>query len=201
MRNLPAIQTTEQLYYENILRYHPCHVNRYKLAMKYMNENSRVMDYGCGAGYGAFAMSGEAGEVFAVDADKVAINYAKEFYTRKNITYLNLDHPPSDWKFHVIVAFEVIEHVDDSAGLMAKFYELLHKDGVLVLSVPNEDVVHFATHNNHFHKQHFTSEQLDDLIINAGFGVEARLMQHRKMIPEIKAGWGGFTNIAVCRKA
>lgn len=203
MRNLPAIQTTEQLYYENILRYHESHMNRYRFAMKYMNEKSRVLDYGCGSGYGSFVMSGEAGEVFAVDADKTAINYAKDFYARKSITHLLLDHPPSDWSFDVIVALEVVEHVDDADGLMAKFRSILKQNGVLIMSVPNEDMVPLADaceHNHKYHKQHFTNVQLDELIERSGLHCEGRFMQYKKFLPNIVAGWGGYTNIAVARK-
>lgn len=201
MKNLPKMQTTEQLFYENILRYDTVHLKRYVLALNYMDENTTVMDYGCGAGYGSFLMSGESKEVFAVDADKIALDYAKGYYFRKNITYLNLNHPPSDWMFDTITAFEVIEHVDEPLQLMQRFHELLNPDGVLILSVPNEREVPHKESTNHFHKQHFTANQLEKLILDSGFKIEMKATQWKKAIPNIiPKYWGGFCNIAVCRK-
>lgn len=199
MRNLPALQTTEQLYYANILRYDTVHLNRYRLAMQYMDENSKVLDYGCGAGYGSFVMSGEAGEVIAIDADRHAIAYAKDYYARKNITYLLMDWPPSDWQFDVITCFEVIEHVDEAEKLVAKFAELLKPGGILVCSVPNEAILPHADSSNHFHKRHYLPQDFDELI-EKHFKIEKRCTQRGKAFGAIVDGWYGINLIAVCRK-
>lgn len=201
MKNLPAIQMTEQLYYENILRYDTVHLKRYVFALSYMDENTTVLDFGGGAGYGSFVMSGECKEVFLVDADLTALTYAKDHYFRKNITYLNMNRPPSDWMFDTITCFECVEHVDEPLELMKRFYSLLNPNGVLIMSVPNEREVPHAQSTNHFHKQHFTADQLEKLITDAGFTIELKATQWKKMIPAIiPKYWGGFCNIAVCRK-
>lgn len=198
MRKLPAIQTTEQLYYENILRYDTVHLNRYRLALDYMNEKSTVLDYGCGAGYGSWLMSGEAGAVIGVDADPVAIEYAKEYYNRKRISYLNQNFPP-EGQFDVITCFEVIEHVDDGDGLVRKFHELLKPNGVLICSVPNEAVLPHADSDNHFHKKHYLPQDFDNLL-EKYFSIEHRLTQRGKSSGALVSGWVGMNLIAVARK-
>jgi len=200
MRKLPAIQHTEQLFYENLLRYNTCHLPRYAFATKFMNEKSVVMDFGGGAGYGSFILAGEAGEVFLVERNKMALDYAKKFYYRDNITYLNLDRPPRDWTFDVIVAFEVVEHVKDADSLMRRFYELMNPGGTLVVSVPNESIVPHAASNNHFHERHYEPEELDRLVTEAGFKEPVMYTQLAKGRPEIVPGSFGFTLLMTAKK-
>lgn len=198
MRHLPAMQTTEQLYYLNILRYDTVHLNRYRLALEYLDETKRVLDYGCGTGYGSWLMSGEAGLVVGVDADATAIAYAMKWYARPTITHLLQDSPPNE-RFDVITCFEVIEHVDDAEGLVAKFYELLNHGGVLVSSVPNEALLPHADSTNHFHKKHYLPRDFDELL-EKHFVIEKRMTQRSKAFGALIPGWIGMNLIAVARK-
>ena len=108
----------------------------------------RVMDVGCGAGYGAAAMAEVAEYVVAVDRRPEAIAYAREHHKRDNLVFeevdiehmaqagtveedLNLDVP-----IDLITAFEVLEHLEHPADLLIVAQALLSPRGVFYLSTP-----------------------------------------------------------------
>ncbi|MHC4753111.1 MAG: class I SAM-dependent methyltransferase [Planctomycetota bacterium] len=84
------------------------HTNRYNFARRYV-KGKRVLDAGCGAGYGSQIMlDAGAKKVIGIDIDKDALVYAKSHYNGK---FLNMDITNMKFKknsFDVVVSFEVI---------------------------------------------------------------------------------------------
>lgn len=116
------------------------HVMRYAWAMNYC-EGKRVIDLGCGCGYGAFMLSWIAEGVVGVDADPETIGFAQFNYDAQNLVYgfcdLERDLPPMG---DVYVAFEVLEHLDNPGKL------LQHIHGPLLWSVPMLEVNSYHRH-------------------------------------------------------
>lgn len=95
------------------------HLNRYKFASEYI-QDKKVLDIGCGTGYGTALLALKAKKIVGVDIDisKEAINYAKNNYSKKNIEFYvgnatNLNFL-KDEEFDAIVSFETIEHMRQS---------------------------------------------------------------------------------------
>lgn len=105
------------------------HVMRYAWALQHV-WNKRVVDLGSGAGYGAYMLSWGAKEVLGVDIDPAAIEYAEERFQAHNLEYMALDITERIPQADVYVAFEVLEHLDDPAALLARL------DDPLVWSIP-----------------------------------------------------------------
>ena len=177
-----------------------CHTQRYQLAQKYVRENSDVLDFGCGIGYGSFLLSAYSKSVIGVEKDKETVEHARKWFCRDNITYINDDKIPIGPKFHLISAFEVIEHVEDGPSLVKQFHDVLYPSGTLVVSVPDETFVPFSQEKHEFHHRHYTALQLKELLEGAGFKIELAVNQPSKRFPEFRYGFGGWTNLAVCRK-
>lgn len=159
----------------------PDHVARYRWAARYLNEtgqNRRVLDLGCGVGYGAYILATEAKcEVVAVDASSQAIGYALEHYSDDRITYgiRDLTKPLVDRFFFdpytAVVAFEIIEHLENPIPLL-KMALRLASEGCVLLSVPNESGFPLRTPERpnglKFHHRHYTRDDLVDLLRAAG---------------------------------
>jgi SAM-dependent methyltransferase len=177
-----------------------CHTQRYQLAQKYVRESSDVLDFGCGIGYGSFLLSAYCKSVIGVEKDKETIEHARKWFCRSNITYINDNKVPIGPRFHLISAFEVIEHHPDGSKLVKDFYDALVPNGILVVSVPNQDTVPFKQEDHEFHYRHYTSFELKELLECPGFKIELSANQPSKRFPELRAGFGGWTNLAVCRK-
>jgi SAM-dependent methyltransferase len=74
--------------------------------------------------------------IFGVDADEASIRYGREnFQTVPNLTFaLTI---PEDSQFDVIIASEVLEHVDDPGIFLRDLTRCLSPDGILIVTVPN----------------------------------------------------------------
>jgi 2-polyprenyl-3-methyl-5-hydroxy-6-metoxy-1,4-benzoquinol methylase len=118
------------------------HLARYLWATP-LARGRRVLDAGCGVGYGT-AMLGDAGaaEAVGVDISAAAVEAASDG-APSNTSFLTGDvHalPFDDGRFDLVVCFEVIEHVDRQDEVIAELARVLAPGGVLALSSPNRDV-------------------------------------------------------------
>ncbi len=114
------------------------HLARYKFVTRLIKPTDRVIEVGCGNGYGSRFLAGYAREVIAVDAERDVIDYAKAHYSKENLTY---DYDIGErGGFDVVVNMEVIEHmdVDDGRKLLATIKGLLNPGGVAFISTPRK---------------------------------------------------------------
>lgn len=115
------------------------HMARYAFAAR-LAAGKRVLDAGCGAGYGAAELARRARSVVGADIAPDAIGFAREHYRLANLQFEQasctaLPHP--DASFDLVVAFEVIEHLADWRGLLLEARRLLTPGGQFIVSTPN----------------------------------------------------------------
>jgi SAM-dependent methyltransferase len=95
----------------------------------------RILDVGCGTG-GMLASLQAFGEVEGIDSDPSAIAFCHE----RGISSAKLaDSPPipfPDHAFDLVTSFDVLEHVDDDAGLLSEVHRVLAPGGIFVVAVP-----------------------------------------------------------------
>ena len=98
----------------------------------------RLLDWGCGGGIFAEAAAREGARVTGYDMDAVALEAAREHAAAES---LGLDYrerpPPEGERFDVVTAFEVLEHVENPAALVADMACRLAPGGLLALSTIN----------------------------------------------------------------
>ena len=115
------------------------HVARYAFASR-LAAGRRVLDAGCGSGYGAAKLAVEAREVLGIDVSQEAVDYAREYYQAPNLRFDRgdcLNIPAADGSFDLVVAFEIIEHLSDWRRFLAEVRRVLAPDGQFVVSTPN----------------------------------------------------------------
>jgi SAM-dependent methyltransferase len=115
------------------------HLARYVFASR-RAQGRRVLDAGCGTGYGAALLAGQANWVCGVDVSGEAIEFARSHYRRDNLSFLRATVtalPFPEASFDVIVAFEVIEHLADWRGLLAELRRVVTPEGECLISTPN----------------------------------------------------------------
>ncbi len=105
----------------------------------------RVLDFGCGGGlWSVEASIGGAAEVLALDAEQGALA-AAELLAKQRGAYPrprflrrdNLPEPEEFGRFDVVLAKDILEHLADDRGFLARVRRLLAPGGRLVLSTQN----------------------------------------------------------------
>jgi SAM-dependent methyltransferase len=136
------------------------HYARYAFATRFCKD-ARVLDAGCGTGYGSHALSGDARNVVGIDLSDDAIRHAADHYPAVNQRWLTgscTQLPFADATFDTVVAFEVIEHLHDWPKLLLESRRVLKDAGVFVVSTPNK-IVYAETREgagpNPFHEHEF----------------------------------------------
>ena len=116
------------------------HVARYAFARRYA-QGKRVLDAGCGTGYGSAELAQSAADVIGVDVAADAIEYASANYPIAGLRFLessctSVPFPPES--FDLVVAFEVIEHLTNYRAFLDECARVLDREGLLIVSSPNK---------------------------------------------------------------
>ena len=130
------------------------HVKRYLLAARFA-EGARVLDAGCGTGYGTKILARAAEHVDAVDISPEAIAFARQTYPDARIAWQvgdlrSLDAAPE--VYDLVTSFEVIEHLEqaDAPAYLDGLRRALKPGGVALISTPNREVAE-QWENPHHH--------------------------------------------------
>lgn len=105
----------------------------------YLNPHQTVLDYGCGPGFLANAVSPLVARVFAVDVSRGVLECARILNGHKNTTYLHttqIEHI-EDGSIDLIYSFAVIQHVTDQVfdRILDTSYKALKDRGRIVFHV------------------------------------------------------------------
>ncbi|WP_316396923.1 methyltransferase domain-containing protein [Bradyrhizobium sp. 33ap4] len=143
------------------------HLPRYAFAKSH-SSGKRILDFGCGTGYGAAAMSKAANHVLAVDLNEGALEFARRQHKAPNLSFervADLCAGFTDQQFDRITCFEVIEHLDaaDQITLLDNFRRILKDDGLLFISTPNPEVTK-RYGENPYHLKELSAEEFRSLI-------------------------------------
>lgn len=141
--------------------------------------NSKLMDYGCGTGEFLLYARQRGFDVLGIEPSPHARNRA----SAKGITVEpGLEHlQKGERKFHVITLWHVLEHIPDPRHIISDLINLLGKDGLIVVAVPE-----YLSFDSKFYKEdwaawdvprhlnHFNSETISKLFATYGFKMKGK---------------------------
>lgn len=143
------------------------HLPRYIFAKQFA-QGAKILDFGCGTGYGTALLAESAQSVMGVDIDSEALNWARQTHRRPNLKFehnSDLAAGLESASFDLITCFELIEHVDQKAQhfLIDSFARLLSPRGRLLISTPNPQVtVNYG--NNPYHLREMNESEFYELV-------------------------------------
>ena len=116
------------------------HAATYAFAEQF-TRGKRVLDYGCGSGYGSARIARTADHVTGVDVADDAVAHAQSEFGTGNLDFMAIDPveplPFDDAAFDVVLSFQVFEHVSDTSLYLSEIRRVLSPQGRLVLVTPD----------------------------------------------------------------
>ena len=128
--------------------------HHYNMALKYLKEDMNLLDLACGNGFGAKIISSSVSQVIALDIDKEIIAQSNKINNTTNIKFLwgdALKMPFNENSFNCCLAFEILEHLNPEE-LLLEIYRVLKKDGLLILSTPQNSLGHIPITADHIYE-------------------------------------------------
>jgi 2-polyprenyl-3-methyl-5-hydroxy-6-metoxy-1,4-benzoquinol methylase len=142
-----------------------------------LSESVRVLDFGCGSGILLPYLAGKNRQVFAVDLRLDLASYVSSRLDLPNVHLLGQEWTTSipDQSLDLIVAANVLEHVEERFPLLRLFACKLKSGGRLVVSGPSENALYrlgraMVGFSGHYHKANIYDVISD--VVTAGFQEE-----------------------------
>lgn len=101
---------------------------------------ARVLDFGCGTGEKLtcpLASAHPGVDFVGVDVDPRSVEYARRGCGAPNVRFMTHHELPERERFDLVVASEVVEHVESPVAFLRGLRERLAPDGRIFLTVPN----------------------------------------------------------------
>ncbi|PZR27821.1 MAG: hypothetical protein DI535_08720 [Citrobacter freundii] len=119
-------------------------IKRLKFIIKALHDKlpkgAEILDVGCGNGIISRSLGKEGFNVKGVDVSDKAIEKATALNTFPNVRFevMSAEQLIADGqKYHAVICSEVLEHLNEPSKLLVSLQQLLHDDGILIVTVPN----------------------------------------------------------------
>jgi SAM-dependent methyltransferase len=134
------------------------HLAAYRWAAT-MAAGCRVLDAGCGEGYGAAMLAQTADAVVGVDrAEAVAVAQARHRHPRLEYRVADLSRLAAlTDRFQLTVSFQVIEHLEDPVGFLRGLAAVTAPGGTILVTTPNRLM---SVSENPYHLREWTAPEL-----------------------------------------
>jgi ubiquinone/menaquinone biosynthesis C-methylase UbiE len=155
-------------------------LRKYDLALKYIGEGDKVLDFGCGCGWGTEEISKKTKNVVGIDIDEEAVEIGRQRYPNIDLRVQDLfDLNSGTDYFDVVTGVESIEHVDDPRKVLEEFHKVLRKNGTLILTTPNgTNTMQDGKPANPYHIKEYSVDEMHQMLRETGFVTERTLGQY-----------------------
>jgi len=147
----------------------------YEYAEQFVS-GKRVVDCGCGEGYGTALLAERSTLSIGIDLDPDVVAYAATKYRaaeRATFAAASVDALPiADGSADVVVCFQVLEHLPNPGGFLREVRRVLAPGGILMLTTPNLLVTGARPNPHHVHD--YTPDDLRTLLAGVFDDVEVR---------------------------
>ncbi len=172
------------------------HLSRYRFAARFAQGAAKVLDAGCGTGYGTAEFDGAA-QIMAMDISGEAVAHAVRAFGRPGVHFLQgacEALPFARESFDLVVAFEVIEHLERWPDLLTEAARVLGPEGVLLVSTPNKAYyaeARAAAGPNPYHVREFEYREFEYALKAVFPHVQLWSQNHSEVIAFIPAAQSG----------
>lgn len=131
-----------------------------------------ILDIGCGSGLMLNALE-QIGRTSGMDMSDDAIGFSRQIFSgtvKKGFLPNNIPYSPET--FNLIIALDVIEHVEDDRATLSAIRERLITGGQAVITVPACMFLWSEHDVQNEHKRRYSLDELQAKLLEAGFTIE-----------------------------
>jgi SAM-dependent methyltransferase len=147
---------------------------------------ARALDVGCGTGANGPVLAARAAFAVGIDASPVPLGLGQRTHTarlRGDATAL----PFPDASFDLVVALDVLEHLDDDAGGAREVHRVLRPGGAAIVFVPALRLLWGLQDDVSHHRRRYGKAELRALVTAAGLRIERLTFFNSFLFPPILA--------------
>jgi 2-polyprenyl-3-methyl-5-hydroxy-6-metoxy-1,4-benzoquinol methylase len=168
-RAMPGFNKYKRFYSKYML-------GRYLFVLNFCRKG-KVLDTGCGFGYGCYLLVDDRLSVVGIDKDRKVIEFARKCWKSPNLTFvegsfLNLSNSRIFSKFDCVLGMETIEHLTYNTGqkYLQEIDSVLKPGGTLILSstFPDKNGHRDDLQENPYHLHIFTKSEIIDFLNKIG---------------------------------
>jgi SAM-dependent methyltransferase len=147
----------------NFVRHKVAHL----YAIRRIRGSRRVLDVGCGTGYGSAMVASHVGEVVGIDSSEGAVARARAKYRLDNLEFVTmpatgLSFP--DGSFDAVYSIHVLEHIEEVELHLSEVVRVLRPGGRFVVATPNRLTYSPNGLHNTFHVREYDPGELEALL-------------------------------------
>ena len=141
------------------------------LSSLHLPDECVAIDIGCGTGSNLRVFESVGLNAFGLDRSFYALSFARKVikFPLLNGDLNNLPIRPKS--VGLIVAMDILEHMDNDLGGIRSLYQALKKDGILILTVPAFDFLWGIQDEVTFHKRRYSRHEIMDELRREGFEI------------------------------
>ncbi|MFH0790334.1 MAG: class I SAM-dependent methyltransferase [Candidatus Omnitrophota bacterium] len=153
-------------------KFYAQHLKPYEFLRNNSAAGKKILEVGCGDGYGCAYLACAADKVVGLDYEKDVVSAAQAKYKAPNLSFVCMDAARlqfEDGAFDVVCSFQVIEHIleDRLPRYLSEIKRVLKTGGKFYLSTLNLEHAmkpHAAYKKNPAHRKEFNARELKDLL-------------------------------------
>ena len=143
----------------------------YHVTAGQLHQRARVLDVGCGEGYGTAILARSGLAVTGVDVERSVIEAAVRSYAESGAEFRQLSSneiPFDAGSFDCVTAFHVIEHVEDPFQFVRELARVLKPEGRAIVTTPNRELRLARGERpwNRYHLTEFDATSLEEVMAN-----------------------------------
>jgi len=153
-------------------------LKRKYLLIKRENPDKNLLDIGCGTGYFLNYMQKKNYQVYGVEKEKDAREFAINNFDIPVTSPDNFLKQTQNEQYDIITLWHVLEHIQNFNEYLKSTYNKLNKDGILIIALPNHQSYdakyykqHWAGYDVPRHLWHFDPDTMEKVIKNHGFKI------------------------------
>ena len=129
----------------------------YSFSLQFVKDKD-ILEIGSGSGYGTYRLAKAARNILGIDSDKITVRKSIEKYKTSNLKFIcsKIEDYRGENKHDVIVAFQVLEHIEKPKIFFEKVASIIKKDGLLIVTTPNKQTQSYNENPYHYKKYSFS---------------------------------------------